>query len=72
MTELLERRPTVTEPVTVTYLRYRVVLLDERHLTIYSPDGSRIVAGAHMTLSSARRVIRGYRAATLDERSTPA
>lgn len=56
-------------PVTITYLRFRIVLLDQTHLTIYTPDGRRIVAGVPMTLSSARRVIRGYRAATLDERT---
>lgn len=71
MVELLtERRRMIgqAEPETMTYLGFRVVLLDERHLTIYAPDGRRIVADVCMTISGARRVICGYRrACRLDE-----
>lgn len=59
----------MNDPVTLTYLRFRIVILDEHHVTIYTPDGYRIVAGVRMTLSSARRVIRGYRAADREERT---
>lgn len=49
------------EPVTLTYLRYKIVLLDERHLTITDPDGQRLIAGARMSIREARNFIRGYR-----------
>lgn len=45
---------------TVTYLRHKVVLHDDRQLSIYTPDGRLIFTG-RMRVSTARNVIRGYR-----------
>lgn len=44
----------------VLYLRHRIVLHDDRQLTIYTPQGRLIFTG-RMGLASARNVIRGYR-----------
>ena len=43
-----------------SYLGFRIVLHDDRQLTIYTPDGRLIFTG-RMGLSTARSVIRGYR-----------
>jgi hypothetical protein len=43
-----------------TYLGYRIVVLDERDLSIYTPEGRLIFTG-RMALSTARRLVRGYR-----------
>ena len=59
----------VSDTVTITYLGFDIVLLDETHLTIYAPDGYRLVAGVPMTIRGARNFIRGYRAAERDERT---
>jgi hypothetical protein len=62
----------VTVQVTLTYLGYSIELLDEKHLTIRTPDGWRIVSGVSMSIAGARAVIRGYRAALRDEQRTAA
>lgn len=43
-----------------TYLGFRIVLHDDRQLTIYTPEGRLIFTG-RMSVSTARNVIRGYR-----------
>jgi hypothetical protein len=44
----------------VTYLGFRIVLIDERDLSIYTPDGRLIFTG-RMAMSTARRLVRAYR-----------
>ena len=45
---------------TTMYLGFRIVIHDDRQLTIYTPEGRLIFTG-RMGLSTARNVIRGYR-----------
>lgn len=45
---------------TVTYLGFRIDLIDERDLSIFTPAGRLIFTG-RMALSTARRIVRGYR-----------
>jgi len=56
----------VADSETVTYLGFRIVLNDERNLTVYRPDGFLIFAG-RMSLSTARNLIRGYRRAAQED-----
>lgn len=45
---------------TTTYLRFPIVLHDERNLSIYTPGG-RLIFHGRASLSTARSIIRGYR-----------
>jgi hypothetical protein len=44
----------------ITYLGFRIIVLDERDLSIYTPEGRLIFTG-RMAMSTARRVVRGHR-----------
>jgi hypothetical protein len=48
------------DDVAISYLGFRIRLIDERDLSIFTPDGRLIFTG-RMSLSTARRLVRGYR-----------
>jgi hypothetical protein len=62
----------VTSSVSLMYLGYEIELHDERHVTVRTPDGWRIVKHARMSIPGARALVRAYRAALREEERSAA